>query len=165
MDQDGFQALTYISFQARTDCPVKTMLCFFLFFFMSYTNIKSKPKKTLRMVYIKLKICYQILQKKYKFTPSPVSFQVDYDRRLANPLIPVLLTSWGQCFFHLHPWKLGKPYDFWSFQGLEKRKIASKQVVHKHTVTNMFNLKCNGSAWWCNSNFMFILTHKITWII
>ena len=33
----------------------------------------------------------------------PVSIKVANDRRLANPSFSVLLTSWGQCFFHLYP--------------------------------------------------------------
>ena len=46
-------------------------------------------------------------------------------------MLPVLLSSWGCCFFHLGSWKLEKPYGFWSFQGLEKRNIDSKWASRK----------------------------------
>ena len=58
----------------------------------------------------------------FKLTPPSISIQVDYNRCLANSSFPVLLPSLGQYFFYLQSWKLGKPYWFWSFQWLEKKK-------------------------------------------
>ena len=91
-----------------------------------------------------------------------ISIQFYYDRFSANPSFWVLLFSWRRYFFHLRPWKLGKPYGFWSFHGLEKRKIDSKRAIYKYTVTHMFNLSSNVSVWECNPDFKLILTQRIS---
>ena len=71
-----------------------------------------KTKKTLRMLQIKLKICYQNIKNKCKLNPFPRLIQIDYDRHVANSFFPVLSTCWDQFFFHLLRKKLGKPYGF-----------------------------------------------------
>ena len=83
-----------------------------------------------------------------------ISIQFYYDRFSANPSFWVLLFSWRRYFFHLRPWKLGKPYGFWSFHGLEKRKIDSKRAIHKDICLI------------CHSTFRFgsaILTSSLYW--
>ena len=94
--------------------------------------------------------------------PPLVSIQVDYDKRLANPLFSVLLTSWDWCFFSLYPWRLGKPYDFWSFQGLEKKKHWLKMGYSQTHYNTHVSFVIQQFSLGYNPDFMFILTHKIT---
>ena len=87
---------------------------------VSYKHKKVKENATDILKKSATRSAIKMLRISTSWTPLSVTNQFDYDMRLANPSFPVLVIRWDQCFFHLHPWKLGKPYGFWSFQELEK---------------------------------------------
>ena len=68
---------------------------------------------------------------KYKLTPSPVSIQIDYGRRLANPLFPVLLLSFGRALFICAPENLQKILRFLKYSGVREKNIDSKRAIHR----------------------------------
>ena len=110
------------------------------------------------MLWIKLRVCCQIVKNKYKLTSFPRLHTNCLRQALIKHFVPIVTNQFGPMFFSSTLLKTWKTLRFLKFLGVREKK----HWFHKQTVTHIFSLKSNGSTWGYNLDFMFIMTHKIT---